>query len=126
MSKHKNSGTPKKLSILIFPESGYWFAQCIEYNIVAESKKYSTLKDAFARELCAHITAKLSNDEHPFATTPPAPKKYQQMFARAKDAFDQNSAAPILRVARRAIPKNIKVPESLDMRPAFDRLAASA
>ena len=122
LTSPKKWTAPKNLSVLVFFEDGYWIAHCIEYDIVAEAKRFDDIKAALAHSLASHIIAKLANNEHPFATTPKAPAKYKKQFDAIKDTFDSDSAKPVLQTIRKSIRKRVPIPSDLRIRPAINTL----
>ncbi len=78
MSNYEKSSTlvVGPLSVVYVLEDGYWLAQCLEYDIVAQAKTMKDLPEAFALVFASHVSIRLAHQQDPFEGVPPAPAKY--------------------------------------------------
>ncbi|MGR4000361.1 MAG: hypothetical protein OD811_01005 [Alphaproteobacteria bacterium] len=75
---------PNFLRVIILQEDGYWIAQCLEYDIVAQSKSPEKLRNAFGLALAAHVAVRLHHNQELFEGVPEAPRKYWELFESAQ------------------------------------------
>ncbi|MFH1934290.1 MAG: hypothetical protein ABIN18_22285 [Pseudomonadota bacterium] len=69
-----------KVNILIFQEKGWWVAQCIEYDIVAQARTLKDVQNEFQRIFCGRISIAEQLGLKPFEDIPPAPEAYIDIF----------------------------------------------
>jgi len=69
---------------VLFKEGDWWVAQCLDVDISAQARSERELYSELGRLLVGRILAgeKLSVD--PFASLPPAPRRYWDMFFKAQ------------------------------------------
>ena len=70
-----------RIRAVAFRDSGFWCAQCLEYDIAAQADTIPELRKELARVLLAHVltSAELKRD-HPFAGLGQAPQRYFEMY----------------------------------------------
>jgi predicted RNase H-like HicB family nuclease len=74
-----------RIRAVVFQESGWWCAQCLEYDIATQARTITELKAELKKVLTIHIELALERGQEPFAVFPKAPERYFQMY----DAFEQ-------------------------------------
>ena len=72
-----------EMSVLIFKESGWWVAQCLEYDIAAQARTLKDVQYEFQRVFLGRIFAAQELGIDPFEGIPPAPDEYRRIV---KDA----------------------------------------
>lgn len=78
----------ESIRVLVMQESGYYVAQCLEYDIAAQAKTFEELKDIFVRTFVFHIIIASKRGEEPFINIGIAPKYYFDRYKKAKDRLD--------------------------------------
>ena len=71
------------LRVVFVREGDYWIAQCLEYDIVAQSNSLNRLPSAFVLAFASHMAVRKALNQKPFEGVPSAPKKYFGIFERA-------------------------------------------
>ncbi|HEX4962929.1 MAG TPA: type II toxin-antitoxin system HicB family antitoxin [Thermoanaerobaculia bacterium] len=71
------------IRVVQFQEGGWLVAQCLEVDIAAQGKTESDLHYQLGRLLVGRILASEMLGVEPFATLPPAPKRYWDMYTGA-------------------------------------------
>lgn len=69
-----------KINILLFKDSEWWEAQCLEYDIAAQGR---TLPEAMAEiehAIVCHLAVNAEAGEQPFEGIPPAPEYFSKLF----------------------------------------------
>ena len=69
---------------VLFKEGDWWVAQCLDVDIAAQAKTERELRDELGRVLVGRIMAGEKLGVDPFATLPPAPRRYWEMFFSAQ------------------------------------------
>jgi hypothetical protein len=67
-----------------FKEGDWWVAQCLDVDIAAQAKTERDLCYEIGRLLVGRILASEKLGVEPFASLPPAPRRYWDMFFRAQ------------------------------------------
>lgn len=67
---------PDRISFLIFPEGGYWVAQCLEYDITTQAKNLRKIGKAIEYAVDGHIAVSKEIGVKPFESLPPAPEEF--------------------------------------------------
>ena len=76
---------------LIFKDSEQWCAQCIEFDISVQAPTKEELLSELAELLSTYIEISVDGGRKPLAGLTRAPKRFEAMFARSKDArFDHH------------------------------------
>ena len=57
-----------------------WVAQCIDYDLAAQSTKLNDLAYEFEKALVCHVVACLDAGIEPLKHLPPAPNHYEELF----------------------------------------------
>jgi hypothetical protein len=73
-----------EIRVVMFPYKDWWIAQCLDYYIVARSKRLEDLPQTLKRQLEAQIVVSLERGIEPFAGFSPAPKRFWDMYERAE------------------------------------------
>ncbi|MCY4505199.1 MAG: hypothetical protein OXB87_04405 [Hyphomicrobiales bacterium] len=84
-----------KLSVVSFQEEGHWVAQCLEYDIVAQSKTLAKLPRAFALAFASHVFARINNRQDPFAKLSRAPSEYWKLFEQGLGLDERVARVPV-------------------------------
>jgi hypothetical protein len=74
----------KKLDVLVFQEQGFYVAQCVNLDVVAQAETIRGLKEAFRQQYINHIVVALGLDETPFANLKPPPGIYWKRYRTAE------------------------------------------
>ena len=70
----------KKVRVVLYEESGWWVAQCLEYDIRVQAKTMPQVQENIA--IALEATWQDSKDRHgkPFAHVNPAPEEFERMW----------------------------------------------
>lgn len=71
------------ISVVIFQEGDWWVAQGLEFDIATQAKTPSDLDYELQRILIGHMVSAKEEGVEPFATLPPAPQEYWEMWLTA-------------------------------------------
>lgn len=63
-------------TVLLFQESEWWVAQCLEYDIAAQGKTVAEVKDSFIKTLAGQMVVDVRNGNRPLEGIQRAPKYY--------------------------------------------------
>ncbi|MDA8031775.1 MAG: hypothetical protein MPJ22_06300 [Pirellulales bacterium] len=110
---------PSTLNVIALREGDHWIAQCLEYDIVAQSRSLERLPNSFVLAFASHLAVRAHHDQDPFEGVPEAPVKYWKMFADAKLRIE--SMSPPLPSSEGVSPGSIPI---LNVRAVTDALAA--
>lgn len=73
-----------EFNILITVTDGWWTAQGVEYDFVAQAKTLDDLEYEFQRMVMVHIATCHELAIEPFSNMPPAPEEVRTMFRMAR------------------------------------------
>lgn len=73
-------------AVLYQESSGWWSAQCLEYDVATQAKTLPTLYRELERVLLSYFVVSNHLGVEPFSGLPPAPKHFQAMFYDGKPA----------------------------------------
>lgn len=98
---------PKEYVIhaVAFPHGDHWVAQCLEHDIATQASTPDELLYELERILVAHLL--VADEEEladPFVEIPKAPKRFWEMYGRARSTV-QTVPAPELPVPKKRKPK---------------------
>ena len=84
LNKNVQAGKPKEddvkhLNVLILQEEGWWVAQCLEYDIVAQAKTKELAQSEFLNVFCGRIEIAQELGIDPFEDVPPPPSYYRRL-----------------------------------------------
>jgi hypothetical protein len=68
---------------ILFREGDWWVAQCLDVDLAAQAKNEADLYYELGRILVGRIMASEELGVDPFASLPPAPRRYWDMFFQA-------------------------------------------
>ena len=71
------------IRVVQFREGSWLVAQCLEVDIAAQAKTESDLLYQLSRLLVGRVLASEKLGVDPFATLPPAPKRYWDLYSEA-------------------------------------------
>lgn len=69
---------------VLFKEGDWWVAQCLDVDIAAQARSERDLYYELGRLLVGRILAGEKLGVDPFASLPPAPRRYWDMFFKAQ------------------------------------------
>jgi hypothetical protein len=84
-----------RIRAVVFQESGWWCAQCLEYDIATQAKSINELKHELERVFITQVELALERGQEPFAVFPKAPERYFQMYEAFERAGRAEDATPI-------------------------------
>ena len=74
-----------EISVIIYPEDGFWIAQGIEFDITARGATPVEASERFNAKVGAEMVMSLElNDEAPLSALGRAPAKFLEMYNKAK------------------------------------------
>ena len=111
--KMTHKSTPLEIQVLFIEEDdGRWSAQCLEFDIAAQARKLTDLRDEFDKVLFGYLEAAKAKDTSPQKILPQrAPQKYWQMYADAETDLifrDQTSVSKERSVATKSYHASIR------------------
>ena len=71
-----------KIDAIAFRSSGWWVAQCLQYDIATQTKVFEDIPYELAKMLVGHMLIAKAHNLEPFEHLPPAPRKYWELFSR--------------------------------------------
>lgn len=80
-----------ELSIVVFPEGGWWIAQSLEYDFAAQAKTLDDLRYELHRTIIGHFLACAESCVDPLASVPKTPERYWEMWNDSKWRAETNS-----------------------------------
>jgi len=83
------------LSVVFLKEDEHWIAQCLEYDIVGQSRSLKNLPEAFALAFASHIAVRMEAKQDLFEGVPPAPDKYWALFEQGIRLDEKDVRVPI-------------------------------
>ena len=83
-----------RIRAVVFKEGEWWVAQCLEHDFAAVSKSLEELPGELQWAVTAQITISLERGIQPFHGYSPAPRRFWEMFERAKTQLDSPEANP--------------------------------
>ena len=107
-----------RIRVVMFQESGWWCAQCLEYDIATQAPTIEKLKQELELALTVHADLALERGQEPFQILPRAPERYFQMY----DAFERSNGAEDVKSFR--APSN-DADTCINARFAYPQLAGS-
>ena len=86
-----------------FRRGEWWIAQCLEYRLSTQTRTLEELPYELDRLLTVQIQASLARGIEPFAGFSPAPKRFWEMYERARARVEPVSSSdqPVLRTETR-------------------------
>lgn len=66
-------------------DSGWWSAQCLEYDLAAQAKTFHDLVYEIQRVVAVHVMASKAIGVEPFVNLKAAPASFWQIFDELKD-----------------------------------------
>jgi predicted RNase H-like HicB family nuclease len=76
---------PHRLEIraLLFQETGWWIAQCLEHDIAVQARTREDLLERLERTLLGYLRLGFEKGRRPFDWIPPAPRRYWDLYEKA-------------------------------------------
>ena len=84
-----------KFTVLIIPQSGYWIAQCLEYDIMAQGQSIEEVEERWKETLYSHVRVASKLEKRPFEGIGQAPPEYWELHDRKDREVDPISALNI-------------------------------
>lgn len=77
-----NDGSEDTVHVLMMEDkkSGYWSAQCLEYDIAAQAKSLNAIVDEVERILNCHLVYAAKHNTKPFGNLKSAPAPFWKMY----------------------------------------------
>ena len=72
------------LHAVVFQHGAHWVAQCLEYDIATQAATPDELLYELERIVAAHLLVADKEEVEPFADIPKAPKRFWEMYRRAR------------------------------------------
>jgi hypothetical protein len=73
---------------VFFRHGDWWISQCLEYDLVTQSRRLEDLPSEVRRQLTVQIAGSVQRGIEPFAGLPPAPRRFWEMFDRAQSRVE--------------------------------------
>jgi len=77
-----------KISAVLFREGEWWIAQCLEYDLATQTRRLEDLPGELHRLLTNQILASLEVGVEPFHGFSRAPRRFWEMYERAKSRVE--------------------------------------
>jgi hypothetical protein len=89
-----------RFRVIILKEANNWVAQCLEYDIAAQSKTVDGVRIAFEKTVVGQACVDMSANKNPLADIAPAPDFYHEMFKKGESlkmgfSFDLCDSYPV-------------------------------
>ncbi len=81
-----------RIRAVAFRRGDWWIAQCLEYRLATQTKTLEDLPHELERLLSVQIKSSLDRGVEPFAGFSPAPRRYWQMYERARTRLEAITA----------------------------------
>src|SRR5262249_59373480 len=73
-----------RVSVVLYPEEGFWIAQGVQFDITARGRNPTEASERFNDKFGAELVISTEIGEEPLAGVGPAPKEFWDMYDRAK------------------------------------------
>src|SRR5262245_26183641 len=74
---------------VVFQDSGWWIAQCLEYDLCTSAKSREELTRKLVAQLRLQIVLDLTRGKKPFQDLPRAPQRFWEMYSGTPDEVVQ-------------------------------------
>lgn len=71
------------LRVVIFEDTGWWVAQCLEHDLCTSARSLDELPQQIASQLRLQVALDRKSGRPPFAGLPRAPQKYWDLYEQA-------------------------------------------
>src|SRR5690349_3769953 len=71
-------------NVVLLREENRWVAQCLEYDIAAQSDSIPGVKHAFQRAFVTQVKVNLAHNKSALQDVPAAPAYYRQLFEQGE------------------------------------------
>jgi len=78
-----------------WPNTESAIAQCLDYNLVTQTRRLEEIPYALERQLAVQIHASLARGIEPFSDFSPAPRRYWEMYERARARLEPIAGQPV-------------------------------
>ena len=82
-----------KISAVLFREGEWWVAQCLEYDLATQARRLEDLPEELHRLLTNQMLASLEVGVEPFHGFARAPRRFWEMYERAKSRVETVESA---------------------------------
>jgi hypothetical protein len=72
-----------RVSVVLYPEEGFWIAQGLQFDITARGKTPTEASERFNDKFGAELVISTEVDEEPLAGVGQAPKEFWDIYKRA-------------------------------------------
>ena len=74
-----------QIRAVIFKDSDFWCAQCLEHDVAVQASSVDALVDELGDTLVSYVELALNEGRVPLSDIPKAPSRYFEMFERAHE-----------------------------------------
>lgn len=82
----------QRIRVVVFRSGEWWIARCLEYNLATQARRLEDMPAEIQRVLSLQITACQQRGVEPFAGFSPAPRRFWEMYERAKARLEEIAA----------------------------------
>ena len=83
-----------RIRAVVFKEGDWWVAQCLEYDFAAVSRALEELPGELEGAVATQIEISLERGIQPYHGYSPAPRRFWEMFERAKTRLEASATNP--------------------------------
>lgn len=98
MSRTTRRAPLRAVHAVVFQEGGWWIGQCLEVDLATQSRRLEDLPGELERLLAVQLAASTEAGVAPFAGLAPAPRRFWDLYERAKSRL-----APVAAPAETAL-----------------------
>lgn len=84
-----------------FQTGSNWVAQCLEYDIATQASSLDSLLEELKRILAAQVCASAPEGMDPFSDIPKAPRRFWEMYRRARANVEPARSLELLPIGQR-------------------------
>lgn len=85
-----------EISVILYPENGYWIAQGLQHDITARGETAADASERFNSKIGAEFVISLEvGDPTPLSAVEPAPQKFWTMYEKAKERGNEEGSLPL-------------------------------
>jgi len=78
----------RSVHAVVFQEDGWWIGQCLEIDLATQARRLEDLPGELERLLAVQLAASAEAGIAPFAGLMPAPRRFWDMYERAKSRLE--------------------------------------
>lgn len=76
------------IHVVLYRESKWWIAQCLEHDIAAQARTLPALRKELERVLTTHLILDVEKGVQPLAALPRAPERFFEMYDAASSPIE--------------------------------------